>query len=55
MGNVITSESLTSMMGFRLFGIASVTDPAPVRNAASLVSAAAPVIPVAPAMTKTRP
>ena len=54
-GNDITSVNLTSKIGLRLLGTPTVTKPAPTRDAAWLVKAAAPVIPVDAAITKTRP
>ena len=54
-GRVITSGKRPSKIGLRCLGVASVTNPAPARKAASLASAAAPVMPVEPATTRTRP
>ncbi len=54
-GRVMALVSLTSMMGFRLSGTATVTSPAPALCAAQAVMQPAPVRPGEQAMISTRP
>jgi hypothetical protein len=52
---VVKDGSIEATIGKTLFGVATRTRPAPARRAARPAKAAAPLIPILPAMIKTLP